>query len=172
MTDQTPTGQELGGAERGAGADVVAGVLAAAVGVAVLLYVRTFPEMPGGQPGPALFPGIVGALFVLFGTVLAVRALVTRHAADAAALPGSAASGRVNAVAVIAFVVLYILLVETLGFVITMGGLLLLLMWRLGARLWVAAVAAAVTTGVMVLIFQRVLLVPLPSGLLPAGFLV
>lgn len=166
MSEHTPTGQELAGTARGAGADVVAGLLAAAVGAGVLLYVRTFPEMPGGRPGPALFPGIVGALFVLFGTVLAVRALVTRHAADAAPVPTSSAKGRLNALAVIGLVVLYILLVEVLGFVVTMGALLFLLTWRLGARPLVAAAAAVVTTAVVVLVFQRVLLVPLPAGLL------
>jgi putative tricarboxylic transport membrane protein len=47
-----------------------------------------------------------------------------------------------------------------------MGVLLFLLMWRLGARPLVAVAAALTTTAVMVLIFQRVLLVPLPAGLL------
>lgn len=44
----------------------------------MLLHVRSFPELPGGQPGPALFPGIVGGLLVMFGLVLAARAALTR----------------------------------------------------------------------------------------------
>lgn len=150
--------------------DLVAGLLAAALGTAVVLYVRTFPELPGGAPGPALFPGIVGALLVLFGLVLAVRAMLVRGRdagpPDQPATMRSTGRGRVQALAVLGFVGAYLLLAEVLGFVLTMGVLLILLTWLLGARLWVAAAAAVVTTGVILVLFREVLLVPLPSGLL------
>lgn len=165
MSRESPAGQNLAGADRGERQDLVAGLLAAGLGAAVLLHVRTFPQLPGEQPGPALFPGIVGALFVFFGLILAVRAALARRTVRDA-VPTSTTSGRLNALAVIGFVVVYLLAVETLGFVLTMGALLFLLMWRLGARPLVAVAAALTTTAVMVLIFQRVLLVPLPAGLL------
>ncbi len=147
--------------------DLVAGLLAAALGAAVLLHVRTFPELPDGQPGPALFPSIVGALLVVFGLALAVRAVRARGR-DAAADPGVVATrqGWLRALAVVGVVVAYLLLAETLGFLVTMGVLLFLLMWLLGARPLVAVLAAAATTGVILLLFQQVLLVPLPTGLL------
>jgi putative tricarboxylic transport membrane protein len=170
---EAPTGsrpEQTGSARQ----DAVSGTLATALGAAVLLHVRSFPELPEGQPGPALFPGIVGALFVLFGLTLVVRAvLARRHAAATSEQPpaprvgpATTTQGRVNALAVLGSVVAYLLLVEALGFVVTMGPLLFLLMWRLGARPLVALVAAAVTTGAIVLIFQELLLVPLPTGLL------
>lgn len=165
MTHEPPAGQSLAGVDRGERQDIVAGLLAAGLGAAVLLHVQTFPQLPDGQPGPALFPGVVGALLVLFGLALAVRSVVARRKVDDAALT-STTSGRLNALAVICFVVAYLLVVETLGFVLTMGVLLLLLMWRLGARPLVAVAASVATTAVMVLIFQQVLLVPLPAGLL------
>jgi putative tricarboxylic transport membrane protein len=62
--------------------DLIAGVLVVAFGAAVLLYVRGFPELAGGRPGPALFPGILGALMVLFGLTLTVQA-ARRPPADA-----------------------------------------------------------------------------------------
>lgn len=161
-------------ADTGGRQDLVSGLVSAALGAAVLLYVRTFPQLPEGQPGPALFPGIIGALFVIFGLTLVVRYLLARRRAGSAAgsagtdeaPPPTTTRGRVNALAVLGFVVIYLLLVQSLGFILTMGGLLFLLMWRLGARPVVALGAAVVTTGIIVVIFQQVLLVPLPTGLL------
>jgi putative tricarboxylic transport membrane protein len=85
-----------------------------------------------------------------------------RAAADPDA--GITAQGRVRALAVLGLVVGYLLLAETLGFALTMGVLLFLLMWLLGARPVVAAVAAAATVGFVLLVFGELLLVPLPAG--------
>jgi putative tricarboxylic transport membrane protein len=148
--------------------DVVGGLLAAVLGAAVVLHVRTFPELPDGQPGPALFPGIVGALLVLFGLALVVRAVLARGVATAEPDAGVTTQGRVRALAVLGLIVGYLLLAETFGFGLTMGVLLFLLMWLLGARPLVAVVAAAVTTGFILVVFEELLLVPLPSG--PLGY--
>jgi putative tricarboxylic transport membrane protein len=143
--------------------DLVGGLLAAALGAAVVLHVRTFPELPDGQPGPALFPGIVGSLLVLFGLVLVVRAVLGRGRPSADPDAGVTARGRLRALAVLGLVVGYLLLAETLGFAVTMGVLLFLLMWLLGARPLIAALAAAATTGFILLVFEELLLVPLPE---------
>jgi putative tricarboxylic transport membrane protein len=144
--------------------DLVGGLLAVALGAAVVLHVRTFPELPDGQPGPALFPGLVGSLLVLFGLVLVVRAVLARSRPAADPDAGVTPLGRLRALAVLGLVVAYLLLAETLGFAVTMGVLLFLLMWVLGARPLVAALAAVVTTGFVLLVFGELLLVPLPSG--------
>jgi putative tricarboxylic transport membrane protein len=141
-------------------------LLAAALGAAVVLHVRTFPELPDGQPGPALFPGIVGSLLVLFGLVLVVRGVLGRDRVSADPDAGVTAQGRLRALAVLGLVVGYLLLAETLGFTVTMGGLLFLLMWLLGVRPLVALLAAAATTGFILLVFGELLLVPLPQGFL------
>jgi putative tricarboxylic transport membrane protein len=144
--------------------DLVGGLLAAVLGAAVVLHVRTFPELPDGQPGPALFPGLVGGLLVLFGLVLVVRAVLARGEPAAAPDAGITTQGRLRALAVLGLVVGYLLLAETLGFAVTMAVRLFLLMWLLGARPLVAALAAAATTGFIFVVFEELLLVPLPSG--------
>jgi putative tricarboxylic transport membrane protein len=146
--------------------DLVGGLLAAALGAAVVLHVRTFPELPDGQPGPALFPGIVGSLLVLFGLVLVVRAVLGRNRTVADPDAGVTVQGRLRALAVLGLVVGYLLLAETLGFAVTMSVLLFLLMWLLGVRPLVAVLAAAATTGFVLLVFGELLLVPLPEGIL------
>jgi putative tricarboxylic transport membrane protein len=132
----------------------------------VVLHVRTFPELPDGQPGPALFPGLVGGLLVLFGLVLVVRAVLARGEPAADPDAGITAQGRLRALAVLGLVVGYVLLAETLGFAVTMGVLLFLLMWLLGARPLVAVLAAVAATGFIFVVFEELLLVPLPYGLL------
>lgn len=165
--------------------DLVSGGLAVVFGAAVVLYVRGFPRLSDGAPGPALFPGILGGLFVLFGSVLVVRWFRARHVttrtAPSAERPGSptvvadagsggqhsavsAGTAWVNAGSVVGAVVLYLLLAEVIGFALAMGLLLFGLSWRLGARPWAAAISAVVTTSVLYVMFERVLLVPLPAG--------
>lgn len=144
--------------------DLVGGLLAAVLGAAVVLHVQTFPELPDDQPGPALFPGLVGGLLVLFGLVLVVRAVLARSEPAADPDVGNTAQGRLRALAVLGLVVGYLLLAETLGFAVTMGVLLFLLMWLLGARPLVAVLAAVATTGFIFVVFEELLLVPLPQG--------
>ena len=155
--------------------DLVAGCLAVVFGISVLLYVRGFPSLPGGLPGPALFPGIIAGLFVVFGSTLVVRwarrrrtGVPTEVEQDACeqAPPPPTRRTSLNAAAVLASVVFYLAVVEVLGFTVTMTVLLLALMLLLGVRALVAVPAAVVTTLLMVLLFQYMLLVPLPTGFL------
>ncbi|MQA85063.1 MAG: hypothetical protein GEV03_10680 [Streptosporangiales bacterium] len=166
--------------------DLVAGLLATGLGLAVVLYVRRFPELPGGQPGPALFPGIVGGLLIVFGVVLAVRAIAARPrpvepAADSdesSTHPDLAGEGPIHrpprrrrryvpvakAAAVLAAVGVYLLAAGVLGFIPTMAALLWLLMLALGARPLPALGAAVLATLLIYYLFGMVLLVPLPLG--------
>lgn len=170
--------------------DLAGGLLSVAFGSAVLVHVRTFPQLPGGQPGPALFPGIIGALMIVFGLVLSVRSFGPgKNAAaepsvpatdpapaatagdggedtDQAAAPKARTNraGLVNAAAIVGAVIAYILVADVIGFVPTMVVLLGLLMWRLGTRPLTAIGAAVITTAFITVVFRLVLLVPLPQG--------
>ena len=171
--EQDPSQPGTEPANRG---DLISGALSALFGAAVLLHVRTFPELPDGAPGPALFPAIIGALFVLFGLVLvaqyvvqqrSLRSALAGHAPRADRDEGSATTtttGRVNALSVLGAVVVYLLLSPVLGFSVTMAAVLFALMWRLGAGLRTAVLAALGTTVLIYVLFERVLQVPLPAG--------
>jgi len=160
----TATGQATGQDGSGLG-DLVPGVVAAGFGIAVVLHVSGFPRLPDGAPGPALFPGILGALFVLFGSVLVLRGIRRRRAPSVEVPPSGEGRRWFPAVAVVAAVVFYLLLSEVLGFSLTMALLLFGLSWLLGARPLVAGVSAVTTTSVLYALFQQLLLVPLPTGL-------
>lgn len=173
------------GGEPASRADLISGSLSALFGAAVVLHVRSFPELPDGAPGPALFPSIIGGLFVLFGLVLVAQHLMGRRSARPSREgqaprhdPGegsatttatsttttSTTTGWVNALWVLGAVVAYLLLSPVLGFPVTMSAVLLALMWRLGAGLRTAVPAALGTTALLYVLFERVLQVPLPAG--------
>ncbi len=158
--------------------EALGGLGAILLGAAVFVLTLSFPALPEGYPGPALFPNLVASLLVLFGGILAwqgVRpggragcpnATAAPTAAGGAAQPlaaGSAAAW-VNALLVIAAVIAYVHLVGRLGFPVTVGLLNLGLMIRLGTP-WSAALPVAAATAIGVyLLFARLLLVPLPPG--------
>ncbi|MQA82154.1 MAG: hypothetical protein GEV10_27410 [Streptosporangiales bacterium] len=152
--------------------DLVSGAVSALFGATVLVYVQGFPRLEDGSPGPALFPGIVGGLFVLFGSVLVgrwIRHRVTRAGTSEEPRGDVTVPSRtawINAAAVVGSIVFYLLVVDVLGSTLTIGICLFALAWRLGARVWVALVSAVVTATLIYLVFERLLLVPLPDGVL------
>lgn len=146
-------------------------VLLGAFLVVVAIPIEPLRHIPFG---PGLFPTIVGVGMVLFGAEVAWSG---RRSRDAVSTPSPADEAAENGpalevspiVATIAFLiapVLFIALVPWLGFLIAMpliiGGLIGIL-WRR----WIAsAVAGVAITLLMQILFQGVLRVPLPWGLL------
>lgn len=156
-----------------------------AFGLAVVLYVQTFPQLPDGTPGPGLFPAIIGALLVLFGLVLVVRYVRDHrrlgdeeHVGHAAEPPSASTehyesllhetvprrTAWTNALSVIGSIAFYLVFANVLGFNVTMGVLLVGLMVRLGAGWRVAIPSAVAATAFLYFMFARILLVPLPHG--------
>lgn len=154
--------------------DIVIGgafVLLGAFLVIAALPIEPLQHIPYG---PGLFPTIVGAGMILFGAEVAWSG---RHGRDAVSTssegsevaetgPALEVSPVVATTAFLIAPVLFIVLVPWLGFLIAMplitGGLIGIL-WR---RWIAAAVAGIVITLVLQILFQGVLRVPLPWGLL------
>lgn len=176
--------------------DVIVGGAAVLGGVAVIAYALTMPTLGEGRPGPGLFPGVVGGLAALFGLLLIVTAVVkwrrgtpvateavpVATSPDEAAEPAEAADDTalvvdlelaqtrtkawINALVVVGAIVFYVLAAPVLGFLITMFAILLALMITLGSRWVPALIIAAATTAALYALFELVLLVQLPDGLL------
>ena len=153
--------------------DTIWGAVLALLGAALMPHVRGFPTIPGQQIGPGLFPGLIGAALVIGGVVLLALGLRERLRAGAAAPPWASlpAWTRVprarRAFAVLVAVnVLYLLVVDRLGFVLTGSLYLFALMISLGVRLPRAVVLAVVLTVAIHFAFYKLLRVPLPWGVL------
>jgi putative tricarboxylic transport membrane protein len=145
--------------------DRLSGLLCLVVGLTVALYARTFPPMPGQDIGPAMFPTLVGIGFAVFGVWL-IGADLMGERGPLVTVESWVRRPRMvaNVALVVAALVLYILLVEPVGFLLTSMAFLALLMAAFGAgRLVIVSVAVLVTLA-MHYGFYSLLRVPLPWG--------
>jgi putative tricarboxylic transport membrane protein len=147
--------------------DAIAGLVLIVLSAVMIALTASFPEFPGQKYGPSLFPRILGAGLIVCGAVLMWNGLASRRAgapwveiAPWARQPRRLASFLL----VIALLLLYIFVAETVGF-IPMALLFLgaLFLW-LGVRPWIAAVTAFTGTLVIYWFFASLLRVPLPRG--------
>jgi putative tricarboxylic transport membrane protein len=149
--------------------DAVIGVVLVLFALAVIGYARTFPAMPGQNYGPALFPTLIGIGLALAGAILIVGGVARRRTDPWVGGGDWLRSGPqlISFLAVVGGLLLYILISEWLGFILTALPLLFgwLVLFRGGKPLSSLAIALAVTL-VVDYAFSHLLLVPLPLGLL------
>jgi putative tricarboxylic transport membrane protein len=142
-------------------ADHVAGGAFAALGLLVLALSGDLPIGTLSFPGAGMMPKLLASLLIVFGILLVVRARGSAPVADVA-WQDLAHAMRVTEVTSIA-----IAFYQTLGFVITMGLLLFVLIFGVERRAPVSA--AAFSAGVVALtylLFNIALKTPLEPGLL------
>ena len=148
--------------------DALTGAALVALGAVVLWHIQGFPPMPGQKFGPAWFPGLIAGGLMVCGALLVLQRL--RRAAPQPLVAFPDWTRRLRPVArvtsIVAGLVLYVAVADTLGFYITAAGLLLLWTRMLGAS-WKQAVPVALAATVLIhLAFYKLLKVPLPWGLL------
>ncbi len=147
--------------------DFLLGLLIMAASAAIYLTALGFPDQNDGKPGAWLFPCALSILFGICGLCLAVKGLMHFNEQKLVSLiPGLTGPGALRIAATIALVVFYILVSEFLGFLITMCIVIFVMMALMRNRLWVSVIAAPAATAAIYLIFAKLLLVPLPEGLL------
>jgi putative tricarboxylic transport membrane protein len=148
--------------------DAVFGVLLIVFAIAEIAYTRTFPTLHGQAYGPDLFPILIGVGFLITGVVLTVQGLAQRAGAPLIEVGDWAADRRnvVNFALVLLALLFYILASDWLGFIPTSFIIMVVLLRSFGSGLITALVIAALTTLGIQALFARVLLVPLPWGLL------
>jgi putative tricarboxylic transport membrane protein len=121
----------------------------------------------GRDPFPAwAFPTVTATLAgLLIAGLLAQRWVLGRASKEEdSSLGPPPRRGIVNFAAVLAAMVFYLLAAETLGFVLTVGLLLLALLWLFGTRWWLGGLIAFILTPLIYQLFANVLRVPLPRG--------
>jgi putative tricarboxylic transport membrane protein len=151
--------------------DAVFGVLLLLAGVVVIVHVQSFPKIPGQQVGPALFPGLVAAGFVVCGALLVLSGIKARRAGEDAPWlrvgdwvrsPGHALAFAV----IVAGVAAYVLFANAIGFLVIAPLLLASWLLVLGVRPLPAIATAIVGSLVIWYAFYKLLRVPLPWGVL------
>ena len=150
--------------------DAVWGALVLLLSAAIFFAIRNFPTIPGQEYGPALFPGVIASGLLVCGIGLMYKGLDARRTEGVAWLAWDPwVRSRRHVIAffvVIGINVLYIALVERLGFIV-MGVIYLATLFgvfRVRAR-WILPLAIVVTL-VIHYAFYKLLRVPLPWGIL------
>ncbi|MDR2726420.1 MAG: tripartite tricarboxylate transporter TctB family protein [Deltaproteobacteria bacterium] len=145
--------------------DAVIGVAAIIVGLLIFIHVQSFPSQAGGRPGPALFPATLAALLMIAGVVLVVQG--HRAGGPLCQIPPELnARGVGNIMMTLGAIVFYVLVSEYLGFLLASFVVMVGMMLMLKARARIAIPVAAGTTLCIYAIFHKMLMVPLPRGLL------
>jgi putative tricarboxylic transport membrane protein len=149
--------------------DAVLGAVLVLFAAAMIWHTRTFPAMPGQDYGPALFPVLIGIAMIIAGAALIAGGIARRRTEPWFGGADWLRSRRhiLNFMAIAGGLLLYILISDRLGFVLTGGPLLFvwLVLLRGGRPLSALAISIAVTLAVDYA-FTRLLLVPLPLGVL------
>jgi putative tricarboxylic transport membrane protein len=148
--------------------DAIFGVLLIVFAIAEIAYTRTFPSLHGQAYGPDLFPILIGVGFLITGAILTLQGLAQR-AAQPLVEVGAWAADRGNVVnfgLVLLALLFYIAASDWLGFILTAFVIMLVLLKSFGSGMVAALVIAALTTLGIHTLFARVLLVPLPWGVL------
>lgn len=111
--------------------------------------------------GPMAFPGLLGILLV----IVIVALLASGGLGRTAVADTFSWTGTWRVMEVLLAILLYLLLAELLGFVLTAATIVAFLMWRLAVRPPVAAGISLAITILVYQIFAIYLRVPLPQGL-------
>jgi putative tricarboxylic transport membrane protein len=148
--------------------DAIFGVLLIVFAIAEIAYTRTFPSLHGQAYGPDLFPILIGVGFLITGAILTIQGLAQRAVQPLVETGAWAADRRnvVNFALVLLALLFYIAASDWLGFILTAFIIMLVLLKSFGSGMATAVVVAALTTLAIHALFARVLLVPLPWGVL------
>ncbi|GHV36859.1 permease [Synergistales bacterium] len=147
--------------------NMVIGIAAILSGAFIFIYSQSFPDLGDGRPGASLFPMILSALLVIVGLVQIPsgvknakngETLVTR-------LPEFNLHGFCNFLVVVMCVLFYIYASDFLGFIITSFLIMFVLTLTLRARVAVSIAVSLGATLCVYLMFNKMLMVPLPVGL-------
>jgi putative tricarboxylic transport membrane protein len=155
--------------------DCISGGIFAALGVVIWAFTFQFPTLPGGHPGPSLFPRVLATLFILFGSIVIRNGLLAGRSKTPAPPVTEDEGGNViitgkanyfNAVFVIILIGAFIVASGYLGFIISGGAVLFLLMWKLRIKPIKSLIISAFVICFIYSVFAKILRVPLPHGFL------
>lgn len=145
------------------GALLGASAFAAIVGALYLAEARRYSTGTTAQPGPGLYPTLIGVVVLVAAVGVALEAARSPSAVDIAWPRGDA---RRRVLAILLPTAAYVLLLDVLGHALAGSLLTLIVLHVMGMRRWWLEIAVALAVGLgSHYIFATLLGVPLPAGL-------
>lgn len=147
--------------------DTLSGVALLALAIAVLFNVSDFPQVPGQQVGPAVFPRLIALGLAACALLLIVRGRAA--SGQAWVVPGAwikSSYHRRNFLVTVGCLVFYLLAAEKLGFLPTGVLILASMFWSLSVPRARILPLALLITLLIHTVFYKALRVPLPWGVL------
>jgi putative tricarboxylic transport membrane protein len=153
--------------------DYIGGVIFICLGIFIWVLSFQFPVLPDKHPGPSLFPRVLGTLFIFFSLIVILEGW--RKSKMPPPPPAEDEGGNViitgkenyfNPVLVIILIGTFIALARYLGFIITGGAVLFILMWKLHVKPLKSFIISAIVICFIYSVFAKILRVPLPQGFL------
>lgn len=149
----------------------IAGTFFIILAAVALWHVRGFPSLPGHFYGPGFFPTVILLAIIACGLVLAVRAARAPRGPDGFTADAPSWRGNTQGVGSVALLVVAVLAFylfgERIGFhPIAFATMFAFYMWLGRGVLWSMCLAVGLTLA-FDLLFRKVLMVPLPRGLMP-----
>jgi len=146
--------------------DIIAGGIFIVLGIFIFTQTFSYPSPEKGHPGPDLFPNLLALLFIIFGGVLIFKTRKFSARVEEISEAPPRTKKIINAFFVMGVIVVFVALVNLLGFLVTSAVLLFVLMKKLGVSLLKSAITSIVLTLFINLMFSKILRVPLPPGIL------
>jgi putative tricarboxylic transport membrane protein len=147
--------------------DVISGLVLIVLSLAMIALTANFPEFHGQKYGPALFPRILGAGVIICGVFIIWNGMRARRAGApwVEIAPWVHEPWRIGSfLLTLGMILLYILVSETVGFIlISLLFLGSMFLW-LGVRPIPAVLTAIIATISIQYFFGTLLRVPLPRG--------
>lgn len=139
--------------------DRLLGVLALVLGITLFVVCSSFPGAASNRPGPAFLPRLLASLFSVCGLIFILRPAACSDDANPVAWPAW-----YRALSVVAGIVLFILVIEHVGYVVT-ATILTLVVFLLLENSWsTSVIATLVLVPGTYTLFSSVLGVVLPVG--------
>lgn len=148
--------------------NVIPGGVLILFALAVIAYANTFPRLHGQNYGPDLFPTLIGTGLLVCGVILIVQGVAQRANVPMVDI-GDWAKDRnniANVVILLGSMIFYILVSDAVGFIPISPLILTVLLVRFGSSWASSILIAVITTFVIHTLFAKLLLVPLPWGIL------
>jgi putative tricarboxylic transport membrane protein len=146
--------------------DIISGMIGILIGAYVMIKCQSYPEDFVMKIGPAFFPEILAGGLIIFSVLLVVQALLGKSIGDVEKI-SIRQKGVQRVLIALAVMVVYCAVLKPVGFIIATIPFIMFYMFLLGNRkivqyVWVPA---AITLAVY-LVFEKVLVLSLPAGLL------